>query len=168
MTDMPMTRTSLMSAIETSWNNLQDFIQTLTNDELTQAKDATGWTVKDHLIHVAIWENANRAMLEGESKREVLEISPEVWEQDDDPINAVLQERYQNMSLNDVLQTLQENHDAMLKKLNTMTEEDFKLPYSHYQPQSTQERAIIDYVAWDTVYHYNDHREWIAAIVGKA
>lgn len=167
MTENPLTRDKLMNEIEASWNEVQTYIASLTEEQLTQPTDAAGWTAKDHIIHIAVWEKANLAMLEGKSKREVLEITPEVWEQDDDPINAVLQQRYHNLPLDEALQTLQHNHDQMLKKLATMTEADFQLPYSHYQPTSTSERAIIDFVHWDTVNHYREHMPWIAAIVGS-
>ena len=165
--DTSLTREILMSEIEQTWHKLQTFLASLTEEQLTQPTDAAGWTAKDHVIHLAVWENANREMLEGKSKREVLDITPEVWEQDDDPINAVLQQRYHNMPLAEVMQTLRQNHARMLDKLNSMTAADFQLPYSHYQPDSTAERPIIDCVMWDTVYHYRDHMDWIAAIVGK-
>jgi hypothetical protein len=163
-----MTREKLMREIETSWNELLSYLSSLTEEQLTKPTDAAGWTAKDHVIHLAAWEKAALAMLEGKSKRETLGISPEVWEQDDDPINAVLQQRYHAMPLAEVMHTLRENHQNLLNKLNTMSEEDFQRPYSHYQPQSSEERAIIDYVHWDTVNHYRDHMPWIAAIVEKA
>jgi hypothetical protein len=162
-----LTRENLMNEIETSWNELQTYLASLTEEQFTRPTDAAGWTVKDHVIHIAVWEHANLAMLEGKSKREVLEITPEVWEQDDDPINAVLQQRHCDMPLTEVMQTLNQNHERILNKLNTMTKADFQRPYSHYQPQSNQQRPIIDFVMWDTASHYRDHTGWIKAIVGS-
>ena len=49
-----------------------------------------------------------------------------------------------------------------------MTEADFRLPYRHYQPTSSDERAIIDYVEWDTIHHYGQHLGWIKTIVDQA
>ena len=113
-----------------------------------------------------MWEKAALALLEGKSKRETLDISPEVWEQDDDPINAVLQQRYQAMPLDEVMATLRQHHELILKKLDAMSEADLLLPYRHYQPNSTEESPIIKWVMWDTVQHYRDHLSWIVAIVG--
>lgn len=161
-------RKKLMDEIEESWNELLSFIDSLTKEELTGPTDAAGWTVKDHVIHLAMWEKAALALLERKSKREVLDISPEIWEQDDDPINAVLQQRYQDMPLDKVMQTLHQHHVLILEKLNSMTEDDFQLPHRHYQPNSTEERPIINWVHWDTVHHYREHIPWMAAIVGKA
>lgn len=160
-----MQRNDLIQEIDKTWNELQSFIKSLSEQQLTGPADAAGWTVKDHLIHVAMWEKASLAMLNGKSKRETLDISVEVWEQDDDPINAVLQERYHDMPLDEVLQSLSKHHDDMMKKIKSFSDDDLQLPYKHYQPQSDSDRQIMDYIHWDTVHHYGEHIEWMKAIV---
>lgn len=166
--DNVMTRDDLMQQINTAWNELQSYLASVTEVQLTQPTDAAGWTAKDHLIHVAMWEKANVAMLEGKSKRETLDITPEVWDQDDDPINAVLQERYRDMSLSEVMQTARQNHERLMAKLDTMTEADMQLPYRHYQPTATDDTPIIRYIHWDTVHHYGEHLLWLSRIVESA
>jgi hypothetical protein len=166
--DNTLSRESLLREIQTSWNELLRYLNSVSEEQLTIPTDAAGWTAKDHVIHLAVWESAAHAMLEGKSKREFLNISPEVWEQDDDPINAVLQERYEEMSIAEVIWTLHENHERLMKKLNSMSEADFQLPYSHYQGQSSESRPIIDYVHWDTVNHYGQHLDWIRTIIENA
>lgn len=163
-----LTREDLMRQIESSWNEFQTYLAALTEEQLTRPTDAAGWTAKDHLSHLASWERAAFALLEGKSKREAIHIAPETWEQGDDPINAVIQQRYQRMPLNEVMQTLRQNHELLLKKLNTMTEEDLLLPYHHYQPGSTDKRSLIEWMPWETYYHYRDHKDWLAAIVAQA
>lgn len=165
--DKSLTRENLLHQMEISWNEIQNYLASLTEEQLTHRKDAAGWTAKDHIVHLALWENAGLALLERKSKREAMDITPELWEQDDDPINAVIQERYRDLPLDKVMQMFRQNHERMLKKLDTMTEEDLGLPYRHYQPNSTEERPIIRWVIGDTIDHYREHMSWIAAIVGK-
>lgn len=162
-----MTRESVLKEIDSTWNDLQTYLASLTEDQLTRPTDAAGWTVKDHVIHIAMWENASVQMLEGKPKRETLDIPQEVWDEGEDPINAVLQQRYHDVPWPEVIQTVRQTHAAMMKKLDTLTEADFQRPYSHYQPQSTDERPIILWVQWDTAHHFLEHMPWMAAISEK-
>lgn len=166
--DNALTRENLLRQLESSWNELQTYLASLTEEQLTRPTDAVGWTVKDHILHIAMWEQAGIALLEGGSKRKAMDIAPETWAQGDDPINAVVQERYRDMPLDEAMQFLQQIHERMLKKLDTMTEEELLLPYRHYQPNSTDERPIIRWVIGDTIEHYREHTPWMAAIAGKA
>ena len=161
-----VSRDALVQHIDSTWNELLNYLSSLSEEQLTRPTDAAGWTAKDHVIHIAAWEKAALALIEGKSKREALDISEEIWALDeDDPINAVLQERYQAMPLDEVMQTLRQNHERILAKIKSMTDADLMLPFKHYQPHSSSERPMIDYVQWDTEKHYIDHLPWIQAIV---
>lgn len=167
--DNTLTRENLLRQMDLIWNELHTYLATLTDEQLTQPTDAAGWTVKDHLIHLAVYEQAQFGLLDGESRRKALDIPLEMWERDDgDEINAVIQQRHHALPLAEVIQTLRQTRAGTLKKLDALTEADVLRPFHHYQPNSTEARPIIMWLMAEGVEHYHDHLPWIKAIVGQA
>ena len=66
-----MEKAELLQAIERSWASLDDLVAGLREPELTR-HGPDGWSVKDHLAHLAAWNLALVALLEGRD-RAVLE-----------------------------------------------------------------------------------------------
>ncbi|MFN8374502.1 MAG: ClbS/DfsB family four-helix bundle protein [Anaerolineae bacterium] len=163
-----MDKAQLLANIQQGWDALHGYLSTLTVEQLTTPTDAAGWTAKDHLIHLAVWEESLLPLLEGKARYEVLGIDKAMWERHDyDEINAVIQARYKGMALAAVKQTLSEVHQRVLAKVGTLSEEDLHRPYNYYQPESSTEYAIIGWIIGNTYEHYADHRGWMAAIVTR-
>ena len=171
MSDAPAipTREELLRNLETHWNELLGFFASLTDAQLTGPTDAAGWTVKDHAIHIAMWEKAALALLNARSRREAIEIPQEIWDLgEDDPNNAYMQQRHRDMPLSEVMQTLRDVHAQVVQKLDSMTEDELILPYSHYNATSDDQRPLMQWLPWETYYHYRDHIPWMQAIAASA
>jgi hypothetical protein len=167
MTDV-MSKAELLAQIQKAWDDFHIYLNTLTPEQLTIPTDAAGWTAKDHVIHLAVWEDSIIPMLDGKRRDEAMGIDKEVWKRHDfDEINAVIQQRHKAMSLPEVMQTFSDFHQRVLEKIGTMTDEDLARPYNYFQPKSSQDALVIQWIAGNTFEHYVDHKPWIAAIVEK-
>src|SRR6185369_5983399 len=106
-----ISKTVLLTQMQDGWNSFQAFLKPLTVEQLTQPTDDAGWTAKDHIIHLAAWENGIVAVLEGQSRCEAMGVDEATWRGGDvDKINAAIQQRYKDMSLEDVAETLSNVH----------------------------------------------------------
>lgn len=160
-------KANLLRRIEKGWNDFQAYLGTLSDVQLTEPADAAGWTAKDHLIHLAIWEEGVIALLEGQSQRAGMAIDQATWQRGEDAINAAIQKRYHDLPLDEVRQTLRQTHERLLAQINSLVDDDLLRPYRHYQPDSDREQPVVAWIVGNTFEHYAEHRPWIAAIVGQ-
>lgn len=160
-----MSRDELVAAIEAGWDALSAFLATLNEDQITQPRDAGGWTVKDHLAHLATWEDSLNALLTRTPRREYMGIPADIWEaRDINRINAFIQQRNRDLPLRDLQAMHFGIHGRLMDRLATITDEELARPFNHYQPGSSQTAPVMDWVKGDTFEHYAAHIPWMDAI----
>ncbi len=129
-----------------------------------------GWAVKDHLIHIAAWEHSLIALLEGADRHQAMGVGREVDETD--AINAAVWAMHRTKTPEQALEYFHETHALVLKLLRTMTDDDLRLPYNHYQPNEPREandnRPALDWVAGNTYGHYAEHIDWINQLMDSS
>jgi uncharacterized protein (TIGR03083 family) len=166
------TRDALLAEIETSWNRLQGTIDSLTDKQLTDPTDAAGWSVKDHLAHLAAWENSMVFLFQGKPRHEGLGVPEAVYlDRTEDEINDAIYKNVRDRSLDTVLSDLNDVHTGMLAILETLTGEDLHRTYSHYLPDEPgidDGSPIIHRVSGNTHEHFDMHGGYIKRIVGAA
>jgi hypothetical protein len=163
--DKQFTKEILLDKIRQGWDEVNAFLDSLTTSQKTQLTDAAGWTVKDHVIHMAAWEDGLTALLDKQYRRAYMGIDDATWKSGDDAINAVLQQRFKDLTWAEVEEKRQAVHDKLLKQIDAMSEETLQLPYGKYNPSSPSERPVNGYIGGSTYFHYADHMPWMAAIV---
>lgn len=52
------TKAELATEIEAAWTRLNGALDRLNQAQMTDIRDAQGWAVKDHLVHMAAWERS--------------------------------------------------------------------------------------------------------------
>lgn len=167
LSNVPVTRDNMIHYISKGWDALHTYLNTLGEEQITGPVDDAGWTVKDHMIHLAVWEDGLLAVLNGESKREAMGVDEATWEAGLDPINAAIQQRLRDVPLDEVRSTMRRSHERIVAKISAMSDEDLMRPYSHYQPHIDDDRPIYGWIVGNTFGHYEEHIPWIQAIVAK-
>jgi hypothetical protein len=167
MTKKILSKAKLLANIQQGWDEFQNFIQNFTAAELTEPTDAAGWTAKDHLMHMAVWEDGIYALLSHQSRHEQMGLDASEWDQSYDDINDVIWKQQRDKPLDEVLKTFVSVHQRLVEKITALTDEDLSRPNSYYQPNSDDDQPVIGWIIADTYEHYAEHQPWIAAIVGR-
>jgi hypothetical protein len=161
-----VSKAQLLSLIETSWNELHTYLNTLTPDQIDGPTDAAGWTVKDHVMHLAMWEDSINALFEGRSRAENSGVPQDVWDSHDfDAINEIIRQHFVSLPYADVQQRFQTVHGKLMGKLAALSDDDLYRPYQHYIPGDHRTDPVINWVSGDTFEHYAEHLPWMRAIV---
>ncbi|HSE95237.1 MAG TPA: maleylpyruvate isomerase N-terminal domain-containing protein [Methylomirabilota bacterium] len=143
--------TDVVARIDEAWGELERAMAALSEHDLTGIRDRAGWAVKDHLIHLAAWEQALVAGLEGRPRHEALGIDEATLQGDDDTVNAAIFARHRDRPLGEVLAAMRATHAATRARLA-------RAPLGPGP-------ALTD-VAGNTWEHYAAHLGWIRELVG--
>jgi len=168
MASQPTSKAELLDRIQRAWDDFNAYLNSLTGEQLTALTDAAGWTVKDHLLHLAVWEEGVYALLQRRDRAAAMGLDKETFESGDfDRMNAVIQRRYQDLPLEESLRKFHDVHQRLLENIQSLSEEDLVRPYRDYAPDSTSDRPVYAVISGNTFGHYEEHRPWIEAIVNK-
>ena len=173
MTDTPgapPTKTDLMDRVHRGWSALEDAIGRASETQLTTPGGPDGWSVKDHLAHVAAWEQVILAILAGQSPAAGIGIDPTIYEtRGVDGVNAAIYERHRGRPLPDVLADLRQTHERVLAALAPLTDDDLRRPYTDFQPDDPAARRdpILNSIAGNTYGHYEEHVALIQDLLGQ-
>lgn len=170
MTDPPITtKTELLEAINYHWQAINQAIDALSEAQMSTIHDAQGWTVKDHIAHMAAWERSALFFLQGKPRHAGLGVEEALYlAEDEDRINAAIYQRQQATPLIEVLADFREVHRQLLAALEPITDSELMLPYRHFLPNEPGEGdgpPAINVVYGNSASHYQEHLAWMRALV---
>ena len=156
----------LLERIGRSWDGLQGAVGGL-DDERLAAPGPDGWSIKDHLAHVAAWEAYLLGVLDGADSRAALGIEAA---SDTDEENEIIRRRYAAMPAAEVRRLLADTHARTVRRIEALGDRGLSMPFTHYQPGTTRkdrDSPIAGWVGGNTCEHYEEHRSWILALAGR-
>jgi hypothetical protein len=162
------TKTQLFADMERDWRALHAHLARLTVQQMTSVYDPEGWAVKDHLAHLAAWEESILVLFQDKPRHQGLGVAEELYASGSfDAVNAAIYEQRKALPLDQVLSRLQDTHDQLLALVQPLSDDDLNRPASSYFRNLSPEerRRLADLVRENTAEHYAEHLDWIEALV---
>jgi len=165
-----MSMDQLLAANDAAWDRLRSLVARHPESELITAHDPAGWTSKDHLAHLAAWERGMLHVLrDGWPQWQGMGIDAALFaamETDGyDRINEAIRQANLDRPVGDVLIELGELHDAMHAVIRGLGEAGLDRPVSDFRHDDT-DLLVRRWIPGDTCDHYDEHRGYIAVILG--
>lgn len=172
MSDLPSSKAAFQTEVLQARARLWTFINKLKPEQFTAHRDPAGWTIRDHLYHLAMWEWGIVALLRHEGRWEAMGLDVGfVRSSDIDVINEKLRQGGQRLSTQETLDLLRRVQDDFDRVIDSLTDEDILKPYNEYtteQRDETDKRPILLWLVGDSSRHYEEHLPWMAALVAPS
>jgi hypothetical protein len=174
----PKSTAELLSLVDHAWEMLERTVARLGPAQLTDVRDSAGWAVKDHLMHVAAWEDALLARFAGRPTHEALGLDEATLSKDEDTVNAAIFSRHRHRSLAEVLDAARESHRATRARLAALSDRAVAgavadaVPTASPDAQRTggadrDESPAAAWIGGNTWEHYSAHLGWIHELVDR-
>ncbi|MHB8589026.1 MAG: DinB family protein [Candidatus Dormibacteraceae bacterium] len=156
-----------MLRIEDSWDRLVGLVNQVQDAGGLTRVGPDGWTVKDHLVHVAAWEHSLLALIEAEDRKSAMGLSEP---QDGiEAVNEAIRKLHESDTADEALGYFRDAHSQLIAALAKLSDADLQKPYSHFQPTDPDEkRPVIAWVAGNTYEHYAEHIGWINQLINES
>jgi hypothetical protein len=148
----PETAAAALTRFDRAFAALDKTVKTLSERDLTERRDPAGWSAKDHLMHLAVWEQALLAKLDGRARHEALGLDASTNGSEDwDALNAQIFADTRHQPVGDVLKSLRDTHATTRTHLLSMSQGQALSP--------TADAFLADVPSYAD--HYDQHHGWI-------
>jgi Protein of unknown function (DUF1706) len=153
--------------IESAWKDLVGLVNQVEEAGGLSQAGADGWTVKDHLAHIAAWEHSLIALIQGHDRESAMGLSEAV--EGIDNVNDAIRKLHETDTAGEALGYFGDSHAQLVAALGKLSDADLQKPYSHYQPSDPDEqRPVVGWVAGNTYEHYAEHIDWINQLLSES
>ncbi len=151
------TRDEVLANIRKARAELEASFAGLSEHQLTVPRTSGGWSIKDHLAHIAAWQRRCLAIIAGKHPADGFEIDHETYDQLDDAhaINDVLYRRYRDRTLSEVIEDFRGTHREVEMTVQAMSEQDLIQPLSG--PVANRFPRVVDLINFNIARHDRVH-----------
>ncbi len=168
MGTFPQTKSELLDQLNQSWTKLEQALARMSDEQMTIRSDQVGWTIKDHLDHLSVWEEGIVALLERKPRSAAMGLEEATSQNSsEDEENAEIREHTRSRTLSETRAALRASRQHLVRALDTLNDADLLRPYSFYQPNDPRADSgspVIGWIVGNSSGHYLEHLPWIQAI----
>lgn len=160
----------LRASMDAAWQDLHSFLAAV-NPGQASKRDPAGWSVKDHVTHLAVWEDSVAILFRGGCRHEALGIEgPFYAAASFDEINEAIRLRLEGTGLQEAIRNLEGTHRQLVGHLRTLRDADLNAKAREFFPQVPRDDdRLLASLIWDTTGgHFTEHLEWMRDLVGRA
>lgn len=155
----------MLPKIQRAWEEVEAFLAPLTDAQKTRLTDAGGWSIKDHLIHMAVWEDGIDALLSHEARDARMGFgSDSPKPRGLDNINDAIFQRHKTKTLQEVLDARRAIHERFVRTLAALNDGDLQRPIRDFDTESGSNQPVEGLIVGNTSAHYRKHLGWMEAI----
>ncbi|MDQ3657304.1 MAG: DinB family protein [Chloroflexota bacterium] len=159
--DRPRTVEQLLDLITRERGALEQAVAGMGDDALVATSG--GWSVKDHLAHVAAWERRLVGEVQGDHHAARFGLDEATFSATNtDSFNALLHARHRDDPPATVRTEFRASGEALRAAFAELSDADLLQPV---RPDDPDVETLVDLIAWDTFKHYPEH---VRAITGHA
>ena len=161
------TKSELIHKIDAASADIESFLADLTDVQMTDRYDDQGWNVRDHINHLAVWEESIAMLFHGKPRYESLGIDASQYSSRNfDEINAIIRERLKNLSRASAMDKFRHIHNLLMTSVQTLTDAELNQPAGVFFPQvpANDQRTVLKLIEDNTADHYLEHLPWMEAI----
>ena len=164
-----MNKTEVLQRSDDGWRRLTDLVEGIDPTTFVQpVKDE--WSPKDHVAHVAAWEEFLLAILEHRDRHRSMGVG-DLRGKGADAINAAVFQARRHLAPDEVRTSRAKTHRQVRAAIEALSDAYLRRPRSDFQPESEDgepgDQTLLDEIEWNTWGHYDKHIEWLAALIPK-
>lgn len=164
-----MDHAELLERVASSRAELERLVEAVPATDLDRPF-GDGWSVKQHVAHIAAWEASLVALLRRQSRPAAMGVPDDIWAAHEiDAVNASIANAAAPETFESVLQRFHAIHGEVLTELKKLTDADLARPYSDFDTNPAYATEPIEgHLGFDTFDHYEEHIGWLRAGLAPA
>jgi hypothetical protein len=160
-------KAELLDKVQQGYGQFEDLLASLSEEQMTVPKVNDGWSIKDNIAHLTVWQNYLLSRLRGVIDGSTSEPEFLLAAGTEDEENEQIYQQNKDRALADVLTDFRASYQTVLATLQSMSEESLNGTF----PWSSSDKQVWPVIVGNTYEHYAEHsaiiQRWLEGTPGQ-